>query len=225
MSESLNEWIQVKAKLADIRLLKELLEIKSNSINANNQTHVDDNKVDNNECVQMAAGIHDVRFFLEKNKVKDFSRWLCRVYFSSNKEYIFFICNLNICKIEELKDLRVYGFWGRYLNNAEPTADYFFMELGVKLNCRDTPIEIKKINAGQNKRRGRGSLGIKFLEDVLIPDINEILKLYGHSENIGYIYGISADLCDDTNALARAKFYCRNGFTMINSHFYKTLNK
>lgn len=221
MNESSDGLLKFKAEFVNARTLNELLDIKIPSIRKKIQDDNLKNEID--EYEQIASIICDVRCFLESNKINDLSKFLCRAYFSHKRQYLFFISNLNNTNIEQLKDLEVYGFWGKYSNNTKTAGDYFYMELGVKLNCRDTPIEIKTINAGIEKRCGRGSLGIKFLEEVLIPEINKILEIHGHKENIGYIYGISADLCEDTNALARAKFYCRNDFKMINSHFYKSV--
>ncbi|NLM34620.1 MAG: hypothetical protein GX206_04190, partial [Clostridiales bacterium] len=49
------------------------------------------------------------------------------------------------------------------------------------------------------------------------------MESFLNSSKINYLYGISADLEDDTNSLARAKFYYKNGFEIINNHFYKYL--
>ncbi len=97
------------------------------------------------------------------------------------------------------------------------------MEIGVKLQSSGKPLEIKTINSGKLKRCGRGSQAIRFLEETLIPELNQILHHNNYSESIQYIYGISAELSPETNALARAKFYSKNGFIISHCHFYKYL--
>lgn len=217
MPDISSKWIRFNSKLLGIRSPKELLSIKALVVD-------DGNVFPNNEYEQALDMLQDIRYFFDKNKIKSPGTHLCRIYFSDKREYICFICDLNIDKVQQLKNIKIYGFFGRYSINAQDTPDYFFMEIGIKLDCGNIPVEIKTINAGRCKRRGRGSLGIRFLEDEIIPAINKILVVHGYSEPVGYIYGISADLSDDTNALARAKFYSKNGFIISNSHFYKFIS-
>jgi hypothetical protein len=216
MNEISSEWMDFRAKLLNCRSLNEFLEIEIPDLK-------DKNTLPEDEYNQIIDTISDIRYFLDKNKIKFSRSLLYKTYILQEKELICFLCDLNVNKVEQLRNIRVYGFVGGYLPRPENAIDYFFMEIGAKLDCKSTPLEIKSINAGQHKRRGRGSIGIRFLEDELIPEINRLLSFYGHYGKIGYIYGISAELCSDTNALARAKFYCKNGFKMINSHFYKYL--
>lgn len=133
-----------------------------------------------------------------------------------------FVYRLDKNDISSIKDIKIYGLFKLNLNGNGSLEDYLEMEVGVKLQSSGTPLEIKTINAGKLKRSGRGSQAIKFLENTLIPEINEILHSHNYS-GIEYIYGISAELSPETNALARAKFYSRNGFTISHSHFYKYL--
>lgn len=134
-----------------------------------------------------------------------------------------FIYTLDKTDINSIKDIKIYGLFGSSINNDSQFEDYLYMEVGVKLLSSGTPLEIKTINAGKLKRCGRGSAAIRFLEEILIPELNGILLCFKYSEKIRYIYGISAELSPDTNALARAKFYNKNGFIISHSHFYKYL--
>lgn len=148
-----------------------------------------------------------------------------RKYYTKNGSSIFFLCDLTDVKNGSLNEIHVYGFWNELLKDHEVPTDYLTLELGLKLNCTGIPIEIKRIHAGKIKRSGRGSAALKFLEDIIIPELNAILKEKGISEDIRYIYGISAELSKDTNSISRAKFYSKNGYIFSNSHFYKYFNK
>lgn len=216
MFEVSDQWIQIKSKLLNFRSLDALSNMTMPEINKCNMFPV----TEYNQVIHM---LNDIKQYLRNINTSTPGNIICRTYFSDKGEYICYICDLNIYKIKQLCNLKIYGFWGGYFSEPGYSSDYFFMEVGVKLDCRNIPLEIKTINAGKYKRLGRGSLGIRFLEEELIPAINKILVLYEYSEPIGYIYGISADLSEDTNALARSKFYCRNGFKIINSHFYKSI--
>ncbi|WP_163192966.1 hypothetical protein [Clostridium thermarum] len=163
--------------------------------------------------------IADLGCYLLLGTTSSEDKVLCHLYFDKEFVPILFVCNLKQQQQKDIKRLFVYGFFGNYASNN----DYFEMELSIKFNCTGWPIEIVKINSGREKRHGRGTLGLRFLEDYIIPSINSIIMNLIHGSSISYIYGISADLTDDTNALARAKFYCRNGFTLRNGQFYKYL--
>lgn len=162
----------------------------------------------------------DLNCYILKSMVTADDTLLLNLYFDKRNLPILFICNLKKEYKTDIKNIRVYGLFGDYTEEN----DYFEMELSLKLNCTGCPIEIIKISSGKEKRTGRGSLGINFLEEHLIPKLNTILNAANEDVNISYIYGISADLSDDTNALGRAKFYCRNDFIYSNAHFYKYIN-
>lgn len=162
----------------------------------------------------------DLNRYLLADVTSSDDKVLCHLYYDRGSVPILFVCNLKGQQQTDIKRILVYGFFGNYASSN----DYFEMELSIKFNCTGWPIEIVKINSGREKRLGRGTLGLHFLEDYIIPSINSIMVNLNLGRNISYIFGISADLTDDTNALARAKFYCRNGFTLSNGHFYKYLN-
>jgi hypothetical protein len=172
---------------------------------------------------QAVSVVEDIKLLIEKERMYNLSEILFKAYLSKNDEIICFLSCLKRDSLNCLRNLRIFGLFGRYNNSEFGEREYFLMEAGVKLHCRDTPIEIKTINAGKLKRLGRGTLGLTFLEERVIPALNVILEGLGHKEKIGYIYGISAELSEDTNTLGRAKFYSKNGFRLINSHFYKYL--
>jgi hypothetical protein len=181
------------------------------------------NSILNNPEHKNAANRQDILFDLYlyiNNTYSSDLTYLFNIVKCNNYGIICFITSISN-NISGLKNIKVYGLTGDYHN--KDLNDYVFMEVGVKLSCGNTPIEIITIHSGKKKRIGRGSLCIKFLETTIIPKINEVLLSNGHTDKIGYIYGISADLSEDTNALARAKFYSKNGFIITNSHFYKYL--
>ncbi|MCM0646941.1 hypothetical protein NBE98_00960 [Clostridium swellfunianum] len=146
-----------------------------------------------------------------------------KVHFIKSSGEICFIYTLDKNNLNSIRNIEIYGLFASSINQFKSLEDYLYMEVGIKLQASGTPLEIKTINAGKLKRCGRGSQGIRFLEEILIPEINEILHHYNYTENIKYIYGISAELSPETNSLARAKFYSKNGFIMSNCHFYKYL--
>lgn len=161
----------------------------------------------------------------EINQTATLDNIIFREYYIKNGSSIFFLCDLTEVKNGGLSEILIYGFWNELLIDNEVPKDYLILELGLKLNCNGMPIEIKRIHAGKIKRTGRGSAALKFLEDIIIPELNLILKEKGIREDIRYIYGISAELSSDTNSISRAKFYSKNGYTFSNSHFYKYFNK
>jgi hypothetical protein len=146
-----------------------------------------------------------------------------KILLYKSSDELCFIYLLDKNDLNSIKNIKIYGLFASSLNNLKNLQDYLYMEVGVKLQSSGMPLEIKTINAGKLKRCGRGSEGIKFLEEVLIPELNRILHHHNYSEKIQYIYGISAELSPETNALARAKFYSKNGFIISHSHFYKYL--
>jgi hypothetical protein len=150
---------------------------------------------------------------------------LLKEYTIKDESSIFFLCDFTEVKAGCFKEILIYGFWNKLLIDDEVPKDYLIVELGLKLNCSGIPLEIKRIHAGKNKRTGRGSAALRFLEDIIIPELNLIIKEKCTDENIKYIYGISAELSSDTNSISRAKFYSKNGYILSNSHFYKYLNK
>jgi hypothetical protein len=134
-----------------------------------------------------------------------------------------FIYTLDKNDLNSIKNIKIYGLFASSQNYNERLEDYLYMEVGIKLQSSGTPLEIKTINSGKLKRCGRGSQAISFLEEILIPELNKILHHHNYYKKIDYIYGISAELSEETNALARAKFYNKNGFIISHSHFYKYL--
>jgi hypothetical protein len=162
----------------------------------------------------------DLNHYFSKGEVLSEDMLIFQLYSDKEAIPILFICNYKKQELKDIKHMFVFGFFGNYSSNN----DFFEMELSIKFNCTGWPIEIVKINSGKEKRLGRGTLGIHFLEDYIIPSINAIIGKVSPGSNIAYIYGISADLSDDTDALSRAKFYCRNGFALRNGHFYKYFN-
>ena len=166
-------------------------------------------------CIQK-----DLSYHILKDRISEEDLVLYSLYWDKKNLPIIFLCNLKNGHRTDIKNLFIYGFFGTYLQEN----DFFQMELSIKFNCSGLPIEIVKIISGKEKRTGRGSLGLNFLESFVIPEANSIIKKDLPSASISYIYGISADLSDDTNALNRARFYCQNGFIYSNTHFYKYLN-
>jgi hypothetical protein len=146
-----------------------------------------------------------------------------KVHLNKSADESCFIYTVDKNNLNSIKNIKIYGLFPPSLNHTGDLEDYLYMEVGVKLQSSGTPLEIKTINAGKIKRCGRGSQAIRFLEETLIPVLNQILYNHNYSEGIQYIYGISAELSPETNALARAKFYSRNGFIISHSHFYKYL--
>jgi hypothetical protein len=150
---------------------------------------------------------------------------ILREYYTKNESRVFFLSDFTEIKKGFSNEILIYGFWNDLLKDCEVPSDYLILEAGLKLNCSGIPVEIKRIHAGKLKRSGKGSAALKFLEEIIIPELNAILKEQGINEKIRYIYGISAELSIDTNHVSRAKFYSKNGYTLSNSHFYKYLNK
>jgi hypothetical protein len=161
-----------------------------------------------------------LKIFLNSN-LSLFNNSKLHLHKSSDETY--FIYQLDKNDLNSIKNIKIYGIFVSTLNGYRDLEDYLYMEVGVKLQSSGIPLEIKTINSGKQKRCGRGSQAIKFLEDFLIPELNQILHYHNYSDKIQYIYGISAELSPETNALARAKFYNKNGFIISHSHFYKYL--
>jgi hypothetical protein len=175
------------------------------------------------QSFQLIKILKDLKHFIQINKINKSDAITTKIYKDNKDNLVCYICCLNTVSIDCLKNINVYGLWGDYCANDNSERDYFYLDASLKLNCQGTPMEIRRIYAGKEKRTGKGSLGIKFLEEYLITDINNILNFFGYKNKISYIYGISAELSPDTNNLARAKFYSKNNFILSNSHFYKYL--
>lgn len=164
----------------------------------------------------------DLKSYLKENSINDSDSLIYKLYKDKNNAPILLFCNLRNSQLETLKDIIIYGIFGEY-SLKYPMKNFLFMECSVRFHSRGIPVEILRIHAGKEKRTGKGSLAINFLEAELIPEINNILMKHKYNSKITYIYGISSDLSEDTSKISRAKFYCRNGFTMSYSHFYKQL--
>lgn len=172
------------------------------------------------KLIQYKMLLEDIRIYMSELQASDDTLTLFKIYELKNKELLCLVCQITKI-INSFKDIRVFGFSGQYHQKDESLKDYLVLEVGVKLYCSKTPLEIIKIDAGKCKRLGKGTMAIKFLEDEVIPQIDGVLLKHGYLGGIGYIFGISAELSPDTDAIGRAKFYDRNGFTLSRSHFYK----
>lgn len=161
----------------------------------------------------------DINHYILVNSFFDNNFLIYDILYDKYAKPIFFLCNLRDRDISVLKHFYIYGFFGEYFSHM----DFLEMELGLRINSDSISLEVIKIHSGLKKRQGRGSLALKFLEETAVPYLNTQLKSLSTFFKINYIYGISADLDDDTNSLARAKFYFKNGFELTNNHFYKYL--
>lgn len=161
----------------------------------------------------------DLNYYILKNNFLENHFLFYDTLYDKYAKPIFFLCNLKDQDIFMLKHIHIYGFYGKYFSHN----DFLQMELCLRLNENNTSLEVIKIHSGAKKRQGRGSLALEFLEDSIIPYLNNKLKSVTNGYKINCIYGISADLSDDTTRLDRAKFYYKNGFELINNHFYKYL--
>lgn len=166
---------------------------------------------------------NDLACLLKEKPIYERDNLIYKLCTDNNNKSILFLCNLKDKNIDSLKSISTFGLFGElYMDTS--IRNFLSMHCSVKLSCTGYPIEIVKIHAGKEKRTGRGTLCIKFLEDELIPEVNKILLNQSNGSSVSYIFGISSDLSDDTNMFARAKFYSKNGFTLSFSHFYKYLN-
>ena len=86
------------------------------------------------------------------------------------------------------------------------------MELCLRLNENNTSLEVIKIHSGA-KDRGRGSLALEFLEDSIIPYLNNKLKSVTNGYKINCIW-YSADLSDDTT-FRQSKFYYKTDLNLL----------
>lgn len=162
---------------------------------------------------------NDLNHYILKNNFYEKHYFIYDILYDKYSNPIIFLCNFKDQDISSLKHFYIYGFFGRYLSHN----DLLQMELSLKIYNHYPSLEVIKIHAGSKKRQGRGSSAIKFLEETIIPYLNSQLKSLSNSYKINCIYGISADLDDDTSGLDRAKFYYKNEFKLINNHFYKYL--
>lgn len=163
---------------------------------------------------------NDLNYYLMRSNLLKNYIFIYDILYDKYSNPVFFLCEFKNGDISSLKYLHIYGFFGRYHTHE----DCLQIESRLLINATSICLEVVKIHSGVKKRHGRGSLGLKFLEETIVPYVNIHLKSLSNSYKINYIYGISADLDDDTNSLARAKFYFKNEFEIINNHFYKYIS-
>lgn len=109
------------------------------------------------------------------------------------------------------------------------------MQIGVNVICRHPNIEIQAFDIRtKDKRTGIGSSTLKWLEEVIIPELNRRVDEFNSEPksseddielyHIEKIYGCSGNLSSDTDSEARVKFYTKNGYIMDRNTFRKVLN-
>lgn len=140
---------------------------------------------------------------------------------NKNNDLVTYLCYINSKTVLSGAKLTIYGFDQSTSSTNNLPENFCNIDFALRLSYRDTPIEILRIYAGLKKRVGRGSSLLHFLENYVVPQINTILFKNNLNTAVGYIFGISADISTDTDKLARAKFYSKNGYSMINYKFYK----
>lgn len=178
--------------------------------------------------------IEDIKCYIEDNNIPVSAESLIKFGFNKNKDLFCILCDFGKQKITKIRCIEVDIFYGKFHEKKDYYAGKGFMKLGSDIISCHPSIEIKAIDIRtKEKCTGIGSFTLKWLEEVIIPELNRQIDKFNSEPkseeedieiyHIEEIYGCSGDLSSDTDSEARKKFYTKNGYIMNGNTFRKAL--
>lgn len=193
----------------------------------------------NKHMDQYASVQKDIRYLIEKENITEIPNILTKFGFDKKENLMCIFCkfeNKDIYRMTIMDGIYAYLLYGEYCNN-QIYKNRLVMNIGAfALSSRTlSSVELKLIEElSSEKRLGHGTFALKFLEDIIIPEINNRIEKYNKinkdSEDfwrlykINKIFGTSGSLNSDTNEEGRKKFYECNGFSFNGRKFNKCLD-
>lgn len=141
-------------------------------------------------------------------------------FFKDKKGFpIVFLCDINTDLIYTNDfSFNIYGLFGNY-TSLNHLNDYIELILEYNHNAPNC-LALKKFLFCNNSNYG--DLCIKFLSEILIPELNNLiheLKIKNKSK-INKLITVYTNNCIDDDFNSTKDFYKRNGFTFDNNNFY-----